>query len=173
MIEKNIMRLPTRKFPSGYTDEVFAIWYDAGKPVSTQLHQVIPEYEILKERPTPTTLREWMKAPEWIERAEQLDAETKRNLDEHHVLSKVEMFERHAEVGREMQRISLTWLKANEKDLSPGTAVRMLVDGIEIEQGAAGIPDALKKMMNMKDEDLKAEIAQLLADAPTVDADNN
>ena len=49
----------------------------------------------------------------------------------------------------------------------------MLVDGIEIEQGAAGIPDALKKMMNMKDEDLKAEIAQLLADAPTVDADNN
>jgi len=166
------VRLHTKKFPPGYIDEVFAIWYDAGKPVAPQLQQVIPEYALLKEKPETHVLREWMKSESWIERAEQLDLEYRRNLDEKHILSKVEMFERHAEVGREMQTISLAWLQENKENLSPGTAVRMLVDGINIEQGAAGIPDALKKMMDMKDEDLKDEIAQLLADAPAIDADN-
>ena len=163
------MRLHTKKFPPGYIDEVFAIWYDAGKPVAPQLQQVIPEYALLKEKPETHVLREWMKSESWIERTEQLDSEVKKSFDEKHILSKVEMLERHSEVGREMQTISLVWLRDNKENLSPGTAVRMLVDGIEIERATAGIPAALKKMMNMGDEDLQNEVAKLLADAP-VDA---
>ena len=165
------MRLHTKKFPPGYVDDVFAIWYDAGKPVATQLYNIIPEYALLKETPTKHVLREWMKNAVWIEKAKQLDEKSDLRFDERHILSRVEMLERHAEVGREMQIISLKWLRDNKEDLSPGTAVRMLVDGIDIEQATAGIPEALRKMRDMKDEDLADEIKEILANTP-VDADN-
>ena len=156
----------SNKFPSGYVDDVFALWYNAGKPPATNLYRSVPEWEFNQEKPALEVLRSWMRSDEWIERTEQLDLEVRKTFTEQQIISKVEMFERHAEVGRTMQQMSLDWLEANKEELTPGTAVRMLVDGIEIEQGAAGIPDALRKMMEMKDEDLKNEIAQLLADTP-------
>jgi len=165
------VRLHNKKFPPGYIDEVFAIWYDAGKPVTPQLYSVIPEYTLLRDKPNMDTLREWIRSPEWVKRTEKLDLEVRANFDKKQILSKVEMLERHANVGREMQVISLEWLRDNKDDLSPGTAVRMLVDGIDIERATAGIPDALRKMQDMNDEDLTDEITKLLADTP-VDANN-
>lgn len=162
----------SNKFPPGYVDDVFAIWYNAGKPSAANLYRSVPEWEFTGEKPTLANLKAWMHTEDWIDRVEQLDLEVQKVFTEKQIVSKVEMFERHAQVGRAMQQMSLDWLEEHKDELTPGTAVRMLVDGIEIEQGAAGIPDALKKMMEMKDEDLKNEIAQLIADTPIDVTDN-
>lgn len=158
------------KFPPGYIDQVFAVWYSAGKPSASNLYRSVPEYEFNQEKPSLIMLKTWMKDSEWVDRTELLDSESRAKLNEKLILSKVEMLERHGEIGREMQRLSLDWLRDGDNDLSAGTAVRMLVDGITIEQEVAGIPEALKKMLSLSDEDLIKEIAQSIADTP--DADN-
>lgn len=156
------------KFSPGYVGKVFALWYDLGKPPATKFYPKIPK-DNFGDKPPFDTYVGWVSRDEWKERAELLDREVQEHFLKAQVQSKVEMFERHAEVGREMQTMSLKWLREHKDELTPGTAVRLLVDGIEVEQAVAGIPDALKKLTQMKDEDLKDEIAQLLADTP-VDA---
>jgi len=163
------MQIESNKFPPGYIDNIFTLWYMAGKPRAATFYRSIPAWEFNNEKPSLLMLRGWMNHDVWLERTEQQDEEVRKILTEQQVLSKVEMFERHAEVGREMQGLSLAWLQTHKDDLTPGTAVRMLVDGITIEQGAAGIPDALRRMMNMNDEDLIKEIAQSIADTPNAD----
>jgi hypothetical protein len=160
------------KYSPGYIDKLFAIWYDAGKPSARKLWGMIPDDEVVRGKPTHFTIRDWMNSEEWIERTQELDSEVSQHFKEKQIQSKVEMFERHSEIGQEMQRISMGWLRDHVDELTANTAVRMLVEGISIEQGTAGIPDALKKMLSMGDSDLQEEIAQLLADSPTYDADN-
>ena len=158
------MRIST-KFTPGYIDIVYGIWYDAGKPHATKLRDMISIDEFANEKPRTAVLRDWMKHEKWIERTEMLDAEYREMYKKERVQVKVEMMDRHAEVGREMQMMSLQWLRDNKDNLTPGTAVRMLVDGIEIEQGTAGISEALKKLQKMDDEKLLKEITESLADA--------
>ena len=163
--------MSNHKFTPGYKDQVFTLWYDSGKPKVIKFYDIVPIDPMINERPTLTDLRAWVKSDEWIERTEMLDADRNRNLQEKRIAATVEMLERHSEVGREMQITALTWIRDNKEELSPGTAVRMLVEGVSIEQATASIPDMLKKLQGMKDEDLTNEIAQLLSETP-IDADN-
>ena len=156
----------SNKFSPGYIDDIFNFWYAAGKPITSVLYRSMPVWDFTKDKPSLTTLREWMSSDEWVEKALYEDGKVEQAISEGRVLAKVEMFERHSKVGRTMQEMSLEWLEKHKDELTPGTAVRMLVDGIEIEQGAAGIPEALKKMRDMKDEDLMKELSQLIADTP-------
>ena len=165
------MYLSNDKFTPGYKDQAFTLWYDSGKPKVIKFYDIVPVDPMIGEKPTLTDLRTWVKSDEWIERTEMLDADRNRGLQEKRLAATVEMLERHSEVGREMQKTALTWIRANKDELSPGTAVRMLVEGVSIEQATASIPDMLKKLQGMKDEDLTNEIAQLLSETP-IDADN-
>lgn len=155
------------KYRPDYVDQTFFIWYQLGKPNPRDLWDRLPIDQLTNEKPTIITIREWMSSEEWIERAISLDSEVEKRFREKQIQAKVEMLERHAEIGRQMQEISSKWLKENIDKLTPGTAVKMLVDGIGIEQATAGIPEALKKMITMKDEDVLEEITKLLADTPS------
>lgn len=166
----------SNKYSQEYVLRAFTLWYELGKPIVRDLWSAIPEYQFTQDKPTIATLQTWIGSEDWIERAYELDSEVEKHFKEKQIQSKVEMLERHAELGREMQEMSYTWLKTHQDQLTPGTAVRMLVEGVNIEQATAGIPEALKKMMTMKDEDVQKEIIKLLADTPSsyesLDADN-
>jgi hypothetical protein len=157
------------KFSPGYVGQIFALWYDSGKASIQRIYRSIPE-DNLGNKPTLATVRDWTKHEKWIERADWLDEESDARWAEKQIESRVEMLDRHAKIGKEMQEMSLEWLRENKEDLSPGTAVRMLVDGVEMERGIAGIPDALRKMQEMQDEDLTEEIAKLISDSKIEDA---
>ena len=163
--------MTNNKFTPGYKDQVFTLWYDSGKPKVIKFYDIVPVDPMVNERPTLTDLRAWVKSDEWIERTEMLDADIVSDLREKRLAATVEMLERHAEVGREMQDTALTWIRANKKDLSAGTAVRMLVDGVDIEQDTASIPDMLKKLSRMRDDEVTKELAQLFSETP-IDANN-
>lgn len=161
----------SNKYSPGYVDNVFAVWYEYGKPSAPKLLDLIPECPINHSKPTKEILNDWMNKDEWKERSESLDLEVQENYKAQQVKSKVEMLERHAALGREMQDMAMGWLQTHSDELTPGTAVRLLVDGINTERSTAGIPEALQKMINMSDEELNDQIAKLLSSVP-VDADN-
>ena len=159
------------KYSQDYKDKLFYQWYNAGKP-STAAFMLMIDATSNGHMPGKAILQIWI--GEWRERSIELDERAVKELDAKTVQSKVEMFERHAGIGREMQKISMEWLRENKTSLTPGTAVRMLVDGVEMEQSTAGLPDAIRKMLTMTDEDLKNEIAELLTSGhiEPLDADN-
>lgn len=163
----------SNKFSPGYIDQIFTLWYTRGKPSPPTLYDIIPVDEFTMEKPHVHSIREWTKTDEWIARTEEWDFVTEKNLREKSAAAKVEMLERHAEIGREMQRMGFQWLKENEEKLTAGTALRTLIEGIEIEQGSVGIPDAIKKMQKMDDEKLLQEISQIISDSESdIDAYN-
>lgn len=121
----------------------------------------------------PASLDEWGRIPNWstvenwledffVPRAEELDTEIKKQLDSMVVAEKVEMLKRHAEVGVQMQNMSIEYLNEHRDEISAPAAVRMLVEGIRIERESRGIPAALDKIRDMNDEELMDEIKQLV-----------
>lgn len=154
-----------RIFPQLYIEKVFRIWYNHGKPSAKKLLQYIP-----------ANLDEWGRIPNWstveswledffVPRATELDTEIKRQLDGLVIAEKVEMLKRHADVGVQMQNMSIEYLNEHREEISPPAAVRMLVEGIRIERESRGIPAALDKIRDMNDEELMDEIKQIVTGA--------
>lgn len=155
----------TKTFPQSYVEKVFRIWYNHGKPSAKQLMKFVPP-----------SLDEWGRVPNWstveswledffVPRARELDEEVKRQLDSLVIKEKVEMLKRHAEVGVQMQNMSIEYLNEHRDEISAPAAVRMLVEGIRIERESRGIPAALDKIRDMNDEELMDEIKQLVTGA--------
>ena len=128
---------------------------------------MIPIDPITNKVPQPTTVKTWLAHEEWIARTEFLDGEVEKDLTKKYVASRVEMFERHAEIGREMQIIAVEWLRDHKDELGPGTAVRLLVDGVDMEQSTASIPEMIKKLKGMDDEKLLSEIQEYITELPS------
>ena len=156
----------SNKFSPGYIGNLFTLWYTNGKPRFAKFRAMIPVDPLTNMTPQPTTVKTWMSSDEWLARADSLDREVEKVVQEKYVASTVEMFERHAELGREMQTIAFTWLKEHKDELTPGTAVRLLVDGIKTEQDTASIPDMIKKLKAMPNEKLLDTIQDYFTDLP-------
>lgn len=166
-IQEAIVPTPplNKSFSQPYIEKAFRIWYNHGKPSAKMLMKYIT-----------ADMDEWGRVPNWstvegwlenyfVPRANELDAEVKRQLDALVVKEKVEMLKRHAEVGLQMQNMSIEYLNEHRDEISAPAAVRMLVEGIRIERESRGIPAALDKIRDMNDEELMDEIKQLVTGA--------
>jgi len=85
------------------------------------------------------------------------------------IQTKVEMLERHAQVGTKMQDIALEYLEEHAEEMSAPAAVRLLVEGIRIERESRSIPEALAKLTSLSDEQLLKEIVKTFEEAPLED----
>ncbi len=110
--------------------------------------------------PSESVLDIWIAS--WRERAAILDEQVRLQMDAQMVKEKVEMLNRHADTGVQMQNLGLNYLEEHPDESNSSTAVRLLVEGINIEQGSRGIGTALKKMMNMDNSELVDEISAIL-----------
>lgn len=152
--------LRTSKFNDDYKEDLFYLWYKRGKPALDKFYNMIPE-DNEGHRPTRQTIsKAWF--PKWKDRAAILDEEVRMQMNAQMVADKVEMLDRHATTGVEMQEMGLRYLKEHEDELGTNAAVRLLIEGVNIEQNSRGVGTALKKMMNMDDADLLEEIAGIL-----------
>lgn len=150
-------------FSEEYKNELFMIWYRAGKPNVYTLLNIIPE-NADGRKPARLTLRDWITV--FYQKAEILDQAVRDEMNNRMILEKIEMLNRHAEVAVEMQKKSLDYLRSDKSDLNSAAAVRMLVDGIRIEKESRGIPKILSKMAGMTDDDLLKEAEKLLLRSP-------
>ena len=159
-IDKNSDKL--HQFSNHYKDELFLLWYAEGKPSTRSFHKITPP-DPAGQRPAVSVLKYWMtKDSAWRRRAEILDDEVKHQIEAYAIAKKVEMLTRHSDVGKELQEAGAKYLKENLDKLKPSTAVRMIVEGVRIEQNSRGIGTAFKEMVEMPDEELTSKIESLL-----------
>ena len=153
------------KFTDHYKAELFTIWYNAGKPNNITLYNMIPPEKLSEETPSQHTLLEWIKT-DFVAKADELDRQVMEQLGAKLVAEKVEMLRRHSTTGKMMHDEAVKWIENNKDNLTASTAIRLLVEGIRIERESVGLPEALKKMMSMNDEELLEEVQDLLSNAP-------
>ncbi len=147
------------RYSDEYRDNVFWIWYNAGKPDAGKLWAMLKDDQV---SPEIKTLREWINT-DFRERAEMLDEEINEVIIDKAVAEKIEMLERHTKTAVTMQNIALEYLNNHKEDLNAYSAIRLLVEGIRIERESRGIPEALRKMADMSDDKLLEEIKKLLS----------
>lgn len=154
-------------YSNEYVDQIFVLWYSLGKPTPRQLYAKMPPYEaggnIL---PEIATVAKWI-LNDFNERAKILDAQVMEQVNAKMIAEKVEMLNRHAEISTQMQDIATEYLLNHKDDLGVGSAVRLLVAGIEIERESRGIATTVEKITRMSDQDLENEIQKLIERAPT------
>ncbi|MBC8550868.1 MAG: hypothetical protein H8D23_14585 [Candidatus Brocadiales bacterium] len=162
------------RFTQDYKDTLFRIWYMQGKPVPHTIYDEIPK-DNRGRKPQMTTFKHWCYT-EFTEKAKERDEEVKKELVGMDVAIKVEMLQRHADLGKRMIDLGATYLEEHKDEITAHSAVRLLVEGWRIERESRGLPSALDKVAKMSDRDLLAEVSQLFADAPveieSLDVDN-
>jgi len=154
-------------FSDDYKEKTFFIWYSSGKLEGLRLLDLLPK-DIYDRKPNLTTISTWINKLGWRERADVLDVEVAHRIERMAIEEKVEMFNRHALVGREMQDKAIDYF--NKNDITSGNvALRLLVEGVEIERQSKGVPGALERLSKMNNEELEKTVERLLqkADSPT------
>jgi len=153
-----------QKFSPKYINEAFLIWYQNGKPSARMVHNLLPPDEF-GEHPSVDVVASWIKE-DFDKRAEELDRQINAQIAARMVQVKVEMLERHAEIGQEMQETALRWIDEHKDDLSPSSVIRLLVEGVRIERESRGVPEALEDIAKKSDEQLLEEIQKLFKVSP-------
>jgi hypothetical protein len=153
-------------YPPGYKDQIFTLWYSMGKPIARVLYPKVPVYEEFGTRPPIDTIQDWTWSPEFKERAVILDEQVMTQVNQKMVAEKVEMLNRHAVIGSEMQDMAMEYLKKHEEYLGVSSSVRLLVAGVEIERNSRGIATTFDKWEKMSDSQLNAEIQKIIERAP-------
>lgn len=155
-----------RNFPDYYKDQIFYVWFEAGKPGASSLRKIIQPLQGTTLVPSVSILHKWIHE-EFQSKAEELDIQITQTFNDQVVASKVEMLQRHIEIGKKMQEVAIGWIESNLESMNPNAAVRLLVEGLRVERESAGIPEALEKLTTMSDEDLLQEINDLISNSPT------
>jgi hypothetical protein len=148
-------------YSGDYKDQCFFAWYRASRPSGAKLIEIIPA-NVNGKKPGHTLISKWIKDFSWHERADILDAEVTRQVETKAVQEKVEMFQRQAELGKKLQDLGAEFFENNEVTKA-AVALQMIVRGAEIEKASRGIPDALIKVAQLKDEDLNDLVGRLMS----------
>lgn len=160
------------KFPQEYKDKIFYLWYNKGKPNNLYLYNMIPVDTATGNKAAQNTLKLWIDT-EFRPRAEALDTKVAEELEGRLIQEKIQMLQKHAALGVKMQDMAMNYLDEHAKDLTSSSAVRLLVEGVRIERGSRGIPEALQDMMEKSDEELLEEISSAFANAPIISEEPN
>jgi hypothetical protein len=155
-------------FDSRYIEKTFLIWYKAGRLPYNRIINLLPPDD-LGRRPAANKFGDWRARFGWEERADILDAEVARRIESIAINEKVEMLNRHAEAAKLMVQKAIDFIK--DHDITKmDTAVRMLVQGVEIEQASRGIPTALLKIAELDNEGIMNMANKLLGQMNPDDA---
>jgi hypothetical protein len=145
-----------------YVEKCFLLWYKLGRPSATELMKHVSADEASGETVHYAMLTKWPTKFAWNERADVLDAEVSRQIEIQAINEKVEMLRRQADLGKMLQDAGAEYFDTHPID-SDRVALGAIKTGVEIERNARGIPDALLKIAELKDEELGDIVGKLLA----------
>ena len=152
---------PHKTYSNHYKEQLFLLWYSEGKPTLHSFHKIIPG-DSAGDKPTLDTLKGWSHYLKWKNRGNLLDDEVKQKIEAHAIAEKVEMLSRHAKTGKELQEIGAEYIREHLDEIKPSVAVRMIVEGVKIEQGSRGIGTAFIDAVNMSDDELTTKLEDLI-----------
>lgn len=154
-----------------YIDQVFYLWYEGGKKLSNELINTLPP-STDGNKPSKATVGSWIPDHGWAERADALDAEVSRSIEEKIITKRTEMWERQAELAKELIDIGMNFLKDPEKGgiKNDASAIRAIDLGMSTQRISTGMAEAMVRIGKMNDEQLTTELQKLLG-RPTYDAD--
>jgi len=159
-------------FSDSYVQSIFAIWYKSGKPNARRLQPMITEPDPINGNvPTVNVLTNLIRN-NFTEQSLSLDEEVSQNLSITLVAEKIAMLQRHAKVALEMQNMGLEYLRQNGVG-GARNAIQLLVEGLEIERGAVGAPQIAQRLLSLSDEQLVAELTDLVTSSPITDMKPN
>jgi hypothetical protein len=148
-----------------YKDDMFLLWYKLGKPSSTKFsNHALPNEN--GDIPFKGTIDNWIEE-DWGERAAKLDQEIMQKIEEEVIAEKMTMLKQHTEIARNIQDMAIEYLETHKDQMTPSTAVRMLIEGIRIERESRGMPEVLENLSNASDEKLLKQIENLATRLPT------
>lgn len=166
--------------PAHYTDDyieqAFYIWHDNNKCGSHKLVNLLPK-TAEGNSPARMVIERWMHEKGWIERADALDAEVSRKLDEEVINKRMEMYKEHAQVGEMLIAKGKKYLEENGITQAPD-AIRAITSGVDIRVNSVGKAEAWQKISTMTNEQLEKELLRLTGKTPkggsefTVDAED-
>ena len=163
---KNTEIVSRKRFSDQYKDEIFYLWYRAGKPVAHKLYQLVSS-DINGNKPTMKTLEQWTKY-HFRKRADKLDSELQKQYDKTVVRERIDMLNRHAGIGLEMQTAAMEYLEENKENLTVPSAVRLLIEGVRIERQSRGVPDAMSKIIDKSDDEILELFEEIITNAPSL-----
>jgi len=152
------------RFSSEYKNSVFLEWYNLGRPTLNKFSLIVKP-DNWGNLPTEVTLRNWIQN-DFKEKANLLDKQVEEEMNNRLIQQKIEMLNRHAQVGRNMQTRALEELE-KLPSLSEAGSIRLLEFGAKLERESAGIPEMLKDIMKLTDEQLVQKIQDLVIKSPS------
>jgi hypothetical protein len=147
-------------YDDNYKEICFVAWYKSGRPNGEKFLAAVP-VDKDGRKPHLVHLNEWRSLQNWDLRADVMDTEVARQIEKRAIEEKVEMFTRHAALGKDLQERGMEFFDTHgiEKD---STALKMIISGVEMEKVSRGLPDALMAISEMQDDDLKGLVGKLL-----------
>lgn len=159
-------------YTQNYQDTCKHVWYANNRCEITVLRQRIPEEN--GRRPNLSMLNKWRVELMWDFWADLMDSKALEIAEENLIIQKANMLKRHAEKALQLQDEAMAYLLEEGFD-SSASAVNAIIKGAELERTSRGIGDAIIKMAQMTNDELKDEILKLVARAgengQIVDAD--
>lgn len=159
-----------------YRLEAYMIWYNSGKPTGAALQKVLKPDPASGIIPARTTVEYWVKNI-FVPMALETDEQVADMIQNRIVEQRVEMLDRHAEIGRELQELGLDYLHEHGLKDQRG-ALMAVIKGVEMERDARIVPtDIVKKLAGMSDDKLLDTFTTMLQggeilDITPTDADN-
>lgn len=151
-----------KEFPDEYVESVFYMWYEGGRKESITFLNTVPtapDGRILKK----PTLAHWVRSRGWIERADALDAEASRSLDELVIERRRKMYEEQVRVADDLVKKGMEYLNAEGKGIqTDSTAIRAIDLGLATQRISTGMAEAYVKISKMSDDQLNQALQKLL-----------
>lgn len=143
-----------------YKEQTFILWYDSNRKISQKFANSLPEDEN-GQRPTFKTIEKWRDEFGWMQRADALDGELSRKLQDEVINKRIKMYEEHVTVSNKLIELGKNFLD-NNKIEEMSDALKAISLGVEIQRVSVGQIELGQKILRMSDEQLNREIYKLM-----------
>lgn len=150
-----------------YKEQTFILWYDGNRKISQKFANSLPEDEN-GQRPTFKTIEKWRDEFGWMQRADALDGELSRKLQDEVINKRIKMYEEHVEVSNSLIAKGKDYLE-NHPIEEMGDALKAISLGVEIQRVSVGQIELGQKILRMSDEQLNREIYKLMGKSDEIE----
>jgi hypothetical protein len=156
-------------YSQSYKDDAFYLWYKNSRMSLNELIKILP-LDDKGRKPHMQSVFIWKQKANWDLWADSLDAKVSDQLDMTVITERVQMYKKHAEIGESLASKGMEYIK--EKGIeSDSSAIRAIVEGIEIESKNRGLADALSRVFAMNEKELDSELKKMLTNKSGEDSD--
>lgn len=147
-------------YDDDYKDACFYAIYQAGFPNRKKWVECIPLAPDGR-KPNLATLKQWAENYGWVERADALNAELSKQLDDKVVKERAEAIKHTLEVVKDTMKMGHEYIKEHGFDTA-ASAVRAIGMGADMIARYAGTAELLLSVPTMSDKQLTKEMLRLL-----------